>query len=127
MDPEEFEMLVTLLEDIVGRLERVEKQMATSSNALDAAIAQLTSQVSTLTTQSQAIVTYLQGVPALITAAVNAALAAGATPTELTEITNLSGQVQSDTTSMASALNTVNPAPAVAAVTTAAAAVKKGS
>ena len=71
-------------------LERIEaslKRLETKMSALDDAITALTAAV-------QAAVTEMASIPGQITAAVNAAIAAGATPAQLQALSQLSSDLQ---------------------------------
>jgi hypothetical protein len=86
--------------------------MATNTNALDSSIAQLTASVAAQTTVIGSVQTLLNSIPSLIANAVQAALAAGATPTELAEITALGVSIQNNTSSLVSAVSSNTPASA---------------
>jgi hypothetical protein len=69
----------------------------------------LTAADSNLDTAAGLCVTYIQGVPALITAAVNKALAGGATADQLTAVTQVATDIQAQAAAMQAALATPPP------------------
>jgi len=89
---------------------------------LDDALATLLTAVQQDTTVAQSSLTYIQGVPGLITAAVAEALAAGATPAQLKAITDAAATITANGTAVTAAItaNTPGGPVATAPVTTAA-------
>jgi|HubBroStandDraft_5_1064220.scaffolds.fasta_scaffold275025_3 hypothetical protein len=81
-----------------------------STNALDQAIAALTTQVNETETVDQSAITLIDGINAQIAAAVAAAQAAGATPAELSELTALQASLSAQSTALAAAITANTPA-----------------
>ena len=79
-------------------------------SALDDAITKLQADVTAEATVEQSAITLLNGIPGLITTAVNNALAAGATPAQLASLTALSASIEANTTGLSTAV-TANTAP----------------
>jgi len=71
---------------------------------LDDAIAGLTVEVAREKTVTDSAIVYIKGVPGLIQTAVDAALAAGATPAQLKAITDLQAGMKDETDSLVAAL-----------------------
>ncbi len=80
-------------------------------NQLDTEIAALTAQVATDTTVEGSAVKLIQGFAAQLAAAVAAAGANGATPTQLASLTDLGKTVETNSAALAAAVaaNTVTP------------------
>jgi hypothetical protein len=91
-------------------LERIKKM----SDALDAKIAELQSDVASLTTVDGSAVALINGFAAQLAAAVAAAQAAGATPAQLQSLEDLNTAITSQTTALGAAV-AANTAPAPAA------------
>jgi hypothetical protein len=89
-------------------LQKVET-MSGTQNQLDTNIAALTAQVAANTTVEGSAVTLLNGIPAMITAAVAAATAAGATPAELAAVTGLATTLQASAAPLAAAVTQNTP------------------
>lgn len=81
--------------------------------ALDDAITALQAEVANDTTVIQSADTLINGIAAQITAAVNAALAAGATPAQLTALSTLTSTLVANDTSLANAVAANTPVPPV--------------
>jgi len=96
------------LDKILGELRR----MSTSVNALDNEITALQQAVANETTVDQSAIALLNGIPALIQNAVNAALAAGATQAELAALTALQTTISNNATGLAAAVTANTPAAA---------------
>jgi len=92
-DPELIELIKSLKGDIAI-------MSATVQQALD----ELTADVTQETTVDQSAVTLIQGMPALISAAVASALAAGATPAQLAAFDALNVSLQANATALAAAV-----------------------
>lgn len=95
------------LDTIIATLNR----MVTQMSALDDAIAKLQTDDTALTSVVQAAVTEIQSIPGQITAAVNAALAQGATPQQLAGLTQLSADLEARANDLNAALQNA-PKPA---------------
>ncbi len=76
---------------------------------LDDAITNLNTQASALTNEVQSAVAYISGVPGLITAAVQQALAAGATPAQLAAINAVAAALQADVANAANSIAANTP------------------
>jgi hypothetical protein len=91
-------------------------------NPLDIAIDELTTEVSAITSVADSAIALINGIPALIDAAVEKALAAGASPEELGAITGLSENLKTKAAALAAAVEANTTAippvvPPVAAIT----------
>lgn len=82
-------------------------------NNIDQAIADLTLQVQNNTTVDASVVTFINGIPALIAAAVAAAQNAGATPTQVQAFTDLGTSIKASADSVVAAINANVPPPVV--------------
>lgn len=82
---------------------------------LDDAITALQSQVANDTAVESSAITLINGIAARIQAAVDAALAQGATPAELQSITDLGTALTTSSTALAAAVAANTPAPPPAA------------
>jgi hypothetical protein len=91
-------------------LERLEIELMTVETNLDAQIADLTTSVQNETTVSASALTLIQGIPALIAAAIASATAAGATPTQLQAISDLQTTLDANDTTLAAAVTAGTPA-----------------
>ena len=80
------------------------------ATALDDAIAALTAQVSQTTTVDGSATALVNSIPSLIQKAVDAALAQGATPTQLSELTDLVTALKNGSTPLAAAVAQNPPA-----------------
>jgi len=80
------------------------------SGSLDAAIADLTAKVQAQTDVDTAALTLIQGIPAMIAAAVAAAQSAGATPAQLQAITDLGTRLANASQPLADAVTANTPA-----------------
>lgn len=83
--------------------------MAAGQNALDTQIAQLTAQVANDTTVEGSAITLLNSIPTLIQNAINTALANGATPAELSELSGLSSTLTANAANLAAAVTANTP------------------
>lgn len=80
---------------------------------LDDAIAANTAAAEAETTVITSAITYIQGIPALIQAAVEAALAQGATPAQLQSLANLQARMNADAANLQAVLTANTPQKAV--------------
>lgn len=103
------------LETLVRKIDH----MSATVSTLDADIAALQAAVAAEAAVEASAVVLLNGIPAMITDAVAAALAAGATPAQLQALTDLATAVSANSAPLAAAVaaNTPTPAPAPAAPT----------
>lgn len=104
--------LMGLLEKIIQGQNELKQEIQTMSgtqNQLDAEIAALTAQVTANTTAEGSALVLLNGIPAMIAAAVAAAQAAGATPDELAAITNLQTTLAASAAPLAAAVTSNTP------------------
>ena len=97
-----FNRIATLENATLNIQRKLEKIMA--------AIDDLTAAVAAEDTEIASAIALLNGIPALITTAVNAAIANGATPAMLAQITALAADVQAHTASLAAAVVANTPA-----------------
>ncbi len=95
-----YEMLKSLLEEAHHSLQRIEKLMS----KLDDSIAILSKQVENQTTVEKSAIVLLNQIGTLIKNAVDAALAAGATPAQLTALADLATTISANETSLAAAV-----------------------
>lgn len=102
---EELRKIRILLWRILTKLEERLMQV-------DDEIAALVADVTAGTTVSQSAITLLNGIPALITTAVAAAVAAGATPAQLQALTDLNTGITSNNAALAAAVTANTPAAA---------------
>ncbi len=79
------------------------------ASALDAAITQLQSDVTALQTIDASAIALINGIAAQVTAAVQAALAAGATPAELSAMSALDASLQANAAGLAAAVTANTP------------------
>jgi hypothetical protein len=91
---------------ITTQLSALEKRMA----AIDDQITALTAEVTRNTTVEKSALALIQGFSAQLTAAVNAALAAGATPAELAALTALDTTLKANDDELAAAISQNTPA-----------------
>lgn len=88
------------------------------STDVNSALLALQAAVTQETTVDQSAITLIQGIPALIAAAVATAAAAGATPAQLQAFDTLSAQITANATGLAAAVTSGTPAaPATSAAT----------
>jgi hypothetical protein len=98
--------------DRIDRLDRLEiliERLIEKMATLATAITNLQTAVTADTTVEQSAITLLNGIPALITAAVNQALANGATSAQLTALTTLATTIQQNSTNLAAAVTANTP------------------
>ena len=112
-----YEIQVQQIEDHFGtlfvRLNEMTKRMEQLNQKLEkimAAIDDLAAAVAAEDTEIASAIILLNGIPKLITDAVNAALAAGATPAMLAQITALATDVQANMAKLAAAVVANTPA-----------------
>lgn len=94
------------LQQILHKLE----QQGTIMSQVDDAITALQASVANLTTVDQSAITLIQGIGAQIQAAVDAALAQGATPAQLQSLTDLKSAIDAQDDALASAVSAATPA-----------------
>jgi hypothetical protein len=85
------------------------EDFAKMSNTVQQAIDALTADVAQETTVNQSAIALIQGVPALITAAIAAASAAGATPAQLAAFDALNTSLAVNTSALAAAVTAGTP------------------
>jgi len=90
---------------------QLQLQVKIMSGSVDAAIANLTTQVEAETSVNASAITLINGFPAMIAAAVAAAQAAGATPAQLAAFDALGSSIQANADSLAAAVTTNTPTP----------------
>lgn len=83
------------------------KRMSALQDAIDANTAAATAE----TTVIQSAITYIQGIPGLIQAAVDAALAQGATADQLQQLADLKTRLETDATNLNAVLTANVPTP----------------
>ncbi len=83
--------------------------LLSKQNPLDVALDELTTEVTEMTTVAESAVALIDGIPALIDAAVEKALAAGATAAELAEVTALSAKLKDQAAKLAAAVTANTP------------------
>ncbi len=103
----QFDRIEKKLDRIIQQQERELIKMA----KLDDAITALTAEVSKDTTVIASAITLIKGIAAQIQAAVDAALAAGATPAQLKALTDLQASVAANDTALAAAVAAGTPPP----------------
>lgn len=86
------------------------KRQGTIMSQVDDAITALQVSVANLTTVDQSAVTLIQGIGAQIQAAVDAALAQGATPAQLQALTDLKTAIDAQDIQLAAAVSAATPA-----------------
>lgn len=87
-----------------------ERKIMSTGNLLDQNIIALQNAVANETTLDQSVIVFLNGIPALISAAVIKAQAAGATASQLASLTALQTAIAANTAGLAGALTTNTPA-----------------
>ncbi len=105
----QFDRIEKKLDRIIQQQERELIKMA----KLDDAITALTAEVAKDTTVIASAITLIKGIAAQIQAAVDAALAAGATPAQLKALTDLQASVAANDTALAAAVAAGTPPPVV--------------
>lgn len=106
------DLLVTLINRVseltqaVNRLARGELQMSTNLTSLQDAITELQADVAAENTVVDGAVTLIEGIPALIAAAVAEAQASGATPEQLAAFGTLADTIKSKSSALATAVAT---------------------
>lgn len=91
---------------------QLRQEIRMSGTSLDQEIQTLTTQVQSNTDATSAAVAAISGIPAMIKTAVDAALAAGATPAQLQAITDLGNTIAANASSLGAAVTANTPAPA---------------
>jgi hypothetical protein len=89
---------------ILGAQAASRMELKTDMAQLDDELAALQLEVTNETTVAASAETLLEGIPALIQTAVNNALAAGATPTQLASLTTLTQTLEANDTALAAAV-----------------------
>ncbi len=79
-------------------------ELGVKMSQLDDAITALTAQVTAEDTEIDSVIAFIQGVPALIQTAVDAALAKGANPAQLQSLTDLGALITKKTNDLAAAV-----------------------
>lgn len=92
----------------------LKEDFAKMSTTVQEAIDALTADVAQETSVNQSAITLIQGIPALISAAVAAAQAAGATPDQLAAFDSLNSTIAANSAALSSAVTSGTPAPAPA-------------
>lgn len=106
--------LETAIRSAVVLLQEINQGVKAVSGAQDTIAAELTNLTATVlaeTTVTQAAVALLNGIPAMITAAVDAATAAGATPAQLAAFATLNDTIAANSTTLAAAVTANTAAP----------------
>lgn len=98
-------------DEILAALQSIFEKVNSMSVEIDTAIAQLQSDVATLTTVDASAVALISGFSAQLAAAVAAAQSAGATPAELQSLTDLGTAITAQSAALAAAV-TAGTAPA---------------
>src|SRR5271157_1381278 len=97
--------------DVLGtKLDKLTAQEKTDMSALDDAIAVVQADVTQETTVDQSAMTLINGIPGLISTAVQQALAAGATPAQLAAVTAVGTAISANATALAAAVSANTPA-----------------
>lgn len=107
----EFEspQVLAALTDLATRITKMEGTLVKTMNNIDTAIAALTVQVQNNTTVDTSVVTFINGIPALIAAAVANAVNAGATPAQVQAFTDLGTSIQTSSDSVVAAIKANTP------------------
>jgi hypothetical protein len=99
------------LDRIEATVNKIERIITQDMSALDDQIAALQTAVANETSVDQSAITLLNGIPALIQAAVTQAQAAGATPAQLKALTDLGTTIGANATGLAAAVTANTPPP----------------
>jgi hypothetical protein len=91
-------------------IQSIKEDIRTMSTDVNSALLALQADVTQETTVDQSAMTLIQGIPALIAAAVAAAQAAGATPAQLASFDQLGAQITANATGLAAAVTAGTPA-----------------
>jgi hypothetical protein len=91
-------------------IQSIKEDISTMSTDVNSALLALQADVTQETTVDQSAITLIQGIPALIAAAVAAAQAAGATPAQLASFDQLGAQITANATGLAAAVTAGTPA-----------------
>jgi hypothetical protein len=102
---DELRALIHGQNTIINNQQELLKRMA----AIDDQLAQLTTNVAAETSVFGSAVSALNGIPALISTAVTAALAAGATPAELQSVTDANTAIAANNQALAAAIAANTP------------------
>jgi hypothetical protein len=98
------------LNRIEAKLDALMERESKAMSQLDDEITTLTSRVEANTTVTGSVETFLNGIPAMIAAAVAKATAAGATPAQLKAITDLGASLQANSDGIGAAIVANTPA-----------------
>jgi len=98
------------LDQVLALLLAIRTEIQTMSGTMDAAIADLTAKVNAQTEVDSAALTLIQGIPAMIQTAVDAAIAAGATQSQVAAITELGTRLAGASQPLADAVVANTPA-----------------
>ena len=101
---------LTALNTLSAQITALQEQVKTMSDSITAELANLQSTVASEITVENSAVALINGIPALISAAVAAAGAAGATPDQLAAFGTLNTQIQASSTALAAAVTANTPA-----------------
>jgi hypothetical protein len=114
LTPDQLDRLLSLLQldgtkldTIIQTINQMETKMSVISDKLDT----LRAGVERIETAEAAVAAFVAGVPALIQAAVDAAIAAGATPAELTSFDELNTRLTADAAKIAADVVANTPPP----------------
>lgn len=118
IDPDTIRTLVALFTKqdptVLQRLDQIQstvQEIKINMAALDDKIATLTQDVTDENTVIDSAITLIGGIPKLITDAVAAALAQGATPAQLQGLTDLTASIEAKKTALAAAVTANTPTP----------------
>ena len=91
---------------------RICQTLETKMSLLDDKVTELSASVAAIESAEQAVAAFVAGVPALISAAVEEALAAGAPPATLQAFEDLNTRLQADAAKIVADITTPTPPPA---------------
>jgi len=97
------------LDQLFAAVNELKKEITTKMSALDDKITQLQADVTAETTVEQSAIALIQGIPKLITDAVTAALAQGATSAQLQSLTDLATTIEANSASLGAAVTAGTP------------------
>lgn len=101
---------------LLALIQSIKEDISKMSTDINSAILELQADVTEETSVDQSAITLIQGIPALIAAAVATAQAAGATPAQLASFDQLGAQITANATALAAAVTAGTPAAASAQV-----------
>ena len=102
--------LTQLIEKVITMAQKADKAAAAASVSVDDAIANLTAEVTAVEAVDESAEALINGIPALITAAVSKAIAAGATPEQLAAFDTLNSALAANASTLATAVTANTPA-----------------